>query len=138
MTNHNAITPDVRAILKALPQPVDLSLPVFPPVVAGCRRHAQFHAQGSRCDPCRWAFRFIWRRALATAKVTDFRFHDLRHMGCSALAHAGRQQYDLQAFCRHTSPRMTSRYTHLLDERRHDTAVTLASTGAGRVLASGT
>ncbi|MCZ6779996.1 MAG: site-specific integrase, partial [Acidobacteria bacterium] len=131
-TNHSAIHPEVHAILKSLPQSVNRAMPVFPPVVAGCVRHAEFHAKGSRCDPCRWAFRYIWRSALATAKLIDFHFHDLRHQACSDLAEQGWQQYDLQTFMRHTSPRMTSRYTHVGDERRHATAASLADTPAGR------
>ena len=133
-TNESPISPDVRAILDALPQPVNRSQVVFPPLAPTCHRHAEFHDQGVKCVTCYQAFRRAWRAALATAKVTDYHFHDLRHQACTALANDGRQQADLKAFCRHSSVTMTARYTHLSDKRRLETAARLSDTPAGEVL----
>ena len=135
MTNQSAITPQVRAILESLPQPLNRSQPVFPPVRPVCPSHSRFHAEMIKCRSCYNMFhKKHWTPALATAKITDFHFHDLRHQACTDLANDGRPQADLKAFCRHASISMTARYTHLSDNRQRETAASLSDTPAGQAL----
>ena len=50
--------------------------------------------------------------AMKKAKVTDLRFHDLRHTFASRLAMAGKDLYLIQKLLGHREPRMVQRYAH--------------------------
>lgn len=56
-----------------------------------------------------------WTRARALARVTDVRFHDLRHLAASELAMAGATLRELQEVLGHSSAAMTKRYTHFIE-----------------------
>ncbi len=51
-------------------------------------------------------------KALNEAKISDFRFHDLRHASASYLAMNGATQGELMAILGHKTPTMTRRYAH--------------------------
>ena len=57
----------------------------------------------------------LFRDALATAKITDFRFHDLRHTAASYLAQNGATLLEIQQVLGHRTPTMTARYAHLVE-----------------------
>ena len=57
----------------------------------------------------------LFRDALATAKVTDFRFHDLRHTAASYLAQNGATLLEIQQVLGHRTPAMVTRYAHLTE-----------------------
>lgn len=57
-----------------------------------------------------------FRRACGKAKITNFRFHDLRHTFASHLTMAGYNQRTIQHLLGHKDPRMTVRYAHLSDD----------------------
>ncbi len=46
------------------------------------------------------------------ARLTDVRFHDLRHTFATRLVQAGVDLYKVQKLMRHKSPIMTQRYAH--------------------------
>ena len=64
-----------------------------------------------------FVFRKHWVKALDSAGVTDFRFHDLRHTCASYLANAGATGPDIQAVLGHKNYETTKKYVHLSSER---------------------
>ncbi len=58
------------------------------------------------------SIRKSFAKALKTAQIESFRFHDLRHTAASHLAMNGATQGELMAILGHKSPQMTRRYAH--------------------------
>ena len=56
-----------------------------------------------------------WERAVATAAVEDFRFHDLRHTTASYLAMRGASLLEISDVLGHKSISMVKRYSHLTE-----------------------
>ncbi len=56
-----------------------------------------------------------FERALAAAKIEDFRFHDLRHTAASYLAMSGATTQEIAAVLGHKTLAMVKRYSHLSD-----------------------
>lgn len=65
-------------------------------------------------------FEKAWREARATAKLDNFRFHDLRHTCASNLAMNGATTAELAAVLGHKTLQMVKRYSHLSDEHVRD------------------
>lgn len=61
-------------------------------------------------DPTHW-----FEKAVADAKLKDFRFHDLRHTAASYLAMSGATSAEIAAVLGHKTLQMVKRYTHLSD-----------------------
>ena len=61
-----------------------------------------------------------FKKALATAKIEDFRFHDLRHTFASQLILKGGTLKDVQELMGHKSMTMTLRYAHLTQEHKRN------------------
>jgi integrase len=61
-------------------------------------------------DPAHW-----FERAVAKAKLEDFRFHDLRHTAASYLAMSGATTQEIAAVLGHKTLAMVKRYSHLSD-----------------------
>ncbi len=61
-------------------------------------------------------FEKSWRAARAEAKLTNFRFHDLRHSCASYLAMNGATTVEIAAVLGHKTLVMVKRYSHLSDE----------------------
>jgi integrase len=59
------------------------------------------------------AFDAHWYSALATAGITDFRFHDLRHTCASYLASQGSSLLEIADVLGHRTMAMVKRYSHL-------------------------
>lgn len=68
-------------------------------------------ASGDRpLEPRDW-----FAKALAAAKIKDFRFHDLRHTAASYLAMSGATSAEIAAVLGHKTLAMVKRYSHLSD-----------------------
>jgi len=61
-------------------------------------------------------FRSAWERAVRHAKVSDFRFHDLRHTFASWAVQRGATLQEVKDLLGHSSLAMTLRYAHLAPE----------------------
>jgi integrase len=54
-----------------------------------------------------------WKKALLSADIEDFRFHDLRHSCASYLAQSGASLLEIAFVLGHKQIQMTKRYAHL-------------------------
>ncbi len=61
-----------------------------------------------------------WDKAIATAGIEDFRFHDLRHTCASYLIMNGATMGEISAVLGHKTLQMTKRYAHLSDSHTHN------------------
>jgi integrase len=62
------------------------------------------------------SIRGAFERALKSAGIECFRWHDLRHTAASYMAMSGATQGELMAILGHRSPSMTRRYAHFSQE----------------------
>lgn len=67
------------------------------------------------------AFRYRWEKAVAAAKLEDFRFHDLRHTFASWARMAGADLADICEALGHSNIAVTMRYAHI-EPAHHITA----------------
>jgi integrase len=58
-----------------------------------------------------------WGTVVYSAKVDDFRFHDLRHDFASRLVQSGQNLYEVQRLLGHSSIELTQRYAHVDDQQ---------------------
>jgi len=82
-----------------------------------------------------------WQTALVRAKISDFRFHDLRHTFASHFAMKGGDVYALAKILGHGNPKVTlDRYAHLsrefIDEQRRVMDAPAHTTGITRNFAA--
>jgi integrase len=66
--------------------------------------------------------RKAWKKALAEAKIENFRFHDLRHTHGSYLAMKGASNRELMEALGHKTVTMAARYSHLADVHKREVA----------------
>jgi integrase len=85
--------------------------------------------------------RTAFENACSTAKVHDFRFHDLRHTCASWLIMRGRSLKEVQELLGHREFNMTLRYAHLSPDRLRDAVASLeglaATSGQGQETPAG-
>jgi len=62
------------------------------------------------------SFRTAWETAVRKAKLTDFRFHDLRHTCASWMVQRGANLQEVKDVLGHSTLAMTLRYAHLAPE----------------------
>jgi len=91
------MTDTLRELLTSLPRSVNADARVFPEWKAP-------------------ALTVAFGRLVRDLKLTDLRFHDLRHDAASTLTMAGVPQRTVMALLGHRDPRMTLRYQHLSPE----------------------
>ncbi|HZP39799.1 MAG TPA: tyrosine-type recombinase/integrase [Methylomirabilota bacterium] len=113
------MTATMRALLQALPRPLDPDAPVFP------QRSPQALSR---------AFGYLVQRL----GIKDLHFHDLRHDAASTLTMAGVSQRAVMAMLGHRDPRMSIRYQHLSPEHLLDAARALDTRPHERSSSSGT
>jgi len=68
-----------------------------------------------------------WEKALATAGITDFHWHDLRHTAASYMAMSGVSLVEISKMLGHRTMQMVSRYSHLSDGHIVQTGEKLAA-----------
>jgi integrase len=93
------------------------TLPLTPAVIEELRRHraalgSLVFASKQRPDQP-MAFEPGWKKAVKTAGIRDFRFHDLRHSCASYLAQNGATLLEIADVLGHRQIGMTRRYSHL-------------------------
>lgn len=101
----------VKALTALQTDPEDPAAPVF------ISHRSSEALQGAR----HW-----FKKALATARIKNFRWHDLRHTFASRLAMTGSGVRTLQEALGHKSPSMAMRYTHLTSDFLQDAVDRLA------------
>ena len=79
-----------------------------------------------RRDGAAWGdVRTAFEQACKRAKMTDFRFHDLRHTCASWLIMRGRSLKEVQEILGHREFSMTLRYAHLSPDRLREAVAAL-------------
>jgi integrase len=68
-----------------------------------------------------------WEKALKTANIQDFHWHDLRHTAASYLAMSGVSLVEISKILGHRTLQMVSRYSHLSEEHIVTTGEKLAA-----------
>lgn len=80
-------------------------------------RHIETDLLFPGSDKKRYAdIRHVWKVALDNAKITDFRFHDLRHSAASYLAMNGATIAEIAEVLGHKTLQMVKRYSHLTEQ----------------------
>ena len=98
------------------------SVPIVPEVAELLREHGKVRKLGNdqifTSDGASevWRFDKAWYAALKTAKVKEFRWHDLRHTAASYLAMSGATTAEIAAVLGHRTLQMVKRYAHLSDQ----------------------
>ena len=67
-----------------------------------------------------FCFRKHWEKALQSANIDNFRWHDLRHDFCTQMAKNGIEDLTIAKMAGHKSLQTTARYTHLNVKRAAD------------------
>jgi integrase len=92
------LTDTIISLLQALTRPIKSQTLIFP----------------SKRKPGKpFEFRKHWVKAVETAGITDFRFHDLRHTCASYLAQNGASLLQIAEILGHKQMEVTKRYSHL-------------------------
>jgi integrase len=63
-------------------------------------------------------FDHAWKKVVASAQLTDFRFHDCRHTAASYLAMHGASLHELSQILGHRTLAMVQRYAHLTEQHQ--------------------
>jgi len=77
----------------------------------------------AKCQPI--DIRTAWENALINAKITDFRFHDLRHSAASYLAMNGATLSEIAEVLGHKTLQMVKRYAHLSEAHTHSVVASM-------------
>jgi integrase len=61
-----------------------------------------------------------WKKAIKSAEIENFRFHDLRHTTASYLAEQGKSQVQIAEMLGHKTLQMVKRYSHLTESHKKE------------------
>lgn len=98
------------------------TLVLIPAVVEDLRRYparaGQLVFASTRRPDVAFNFEAAWSKALASANIKAFRFHDLRHSCASALAQNGASLLEIADVLGHRQLSVTKRYSHLATDHK--------------------
>lgn len=96
-----------------------------------CISHYVFHDNGEKHYYVKAQRTF--KKALSSAKIANFHFHDLRHTFASRLVQSGVDIYAVQKLLGHRDGRMTQRYAHISSEYLREAISKLNKTATNRI-----
>ena len=118
-----------RAILHETKNGEQRTIPIIEPALSILRDLEKAHGNSTYVfPPNRYSsltghanINHAWYTALEKAKITNFRFHDLRHTTASYLAMSNVTTGEIADLLGHKSLQMTKRYSHLSDLHKQST-----------------
>lgn len=122
----------LAALLETLPGPRTPDAYAFPLALSERREGMRSTDEERRGDRVGRAFAEL----AADAKVSDFRFHDLRHDFATRVRRAGHGLDVVQKLLGHSTLAMASRYAHLEDPALHAAVAAITSPGSQQPLAA--
>ncbi|MBK6006834.1 site-specific integrase [Ramlibacter ginsenosidimutans] len=99
-------------------------LPLLPGVIQELNAHRANAKPSDLVFPSRkspgkpYSYEGRWRAALRTARIREFRFHDLRHTCASMLAQNGATLLEIADVLGHRQLQVTKRYSHLTTQHK--------------------
>jgi integrase len=89
------------------------------------RRWREQSENGGRVFDVATGFRTAWEKVLKRAKISKFRWHDLRHHFASRLIQRGVPLNTVRDLLGHSSVQMSLRYAHLAPDQRREAVAKL-------------
>lgn len=100
-------------------------VPLNDEALEALKRWKEQAADEERAFPIDTGFKTAWAALLEKAKITKFRWHDLRHHFASRLAQAGVPLNTIRELLGHGSLAMTLRYAHLAPDQKREAVAKL-------------
>ena len=100
-------------------------VPLNDEALEALKRWKEQAPEGERVFPIDTSFKTAWGALLERAKITKFRWHDLRHHFASRLVQAGVPLNTVRELLGHASMAMTLRYAHLAPDQKREAVAKL-------------
>jgi integrase len=100
-------------------------VPLNEEAVSVLRQWREQSAAGARIFNMATGFRTAWEKLLKLARISQFRWHDLRHHFASRLVQRGVPLNTVRDLLGHSSIAMTLRYAHLAPDQRREAVAKL-------------
>ena len=100
-------------------------VPLNEEALSALRRWGEQSRTGTRIFDVDTGFRTAWQKLLRRARITDFRWHDLRHHFASRLVQHGVPLNTVRDLLGHSSVGMSLRYAHLAPDQRREAVAKL-------------
>jgi integrase len=100
-------------------------VPLNEEAVGVLRRWREQSGTGARVFEVTTGFRATWEKILKRARITHFRWHDLRHHFASRLVQQGVPLNTVRDLLGHSSVGMSLRYAHLAPDQRREAVAKL-------------
>jgi integrase len=100
-------------------------VPLNDEAVGVLRRWREQSGTGTRVFDVTTGFRTAWKNLLRRARISRFRWHDLRHHFASRLVQRGVPLNTVRDLLGHSSVQMWLRYAHLAHDQRREAVAKL-------------